>query len=208
MQNKTKLIIIAGPQSSGKTTVINLLKKKYPYLAFIEEINQYTLAGKSHMGAPFVTKKMELQIGDATIKAIRSAHSSGKKVIIETGIFHLAWLEEACGSVEANSYFTKYILAHDSLDPRIIFIDTKPTVSFFRRKKIYLKRIRKAGIIDVKVKDEMLAKYKIKIVKMYPYFLKYYHKIPFKKIMIRNSYKKYDDFIDEVSQITNQFLNS
>lgn len=208
MQNKTKLLIIAGPQSSGKTTIFNLLKKKYPKFTFISEINQYTLEGKFHMGAPFVTKKMEIQIGDATIRAIGSATSSAKTVIMETGIFHLAWLEEVHGTAIANAYFSKYILAHNSLEPIIIFIDTKAKVSFLRRKKIYLERIRKAGVINTKEKREMLKKYKVKIVKMYPYFLKYYRKIPFKKIMIRNSYKDYQQFIDGVVQITNRLLKS
>jgi len=43
-----KIIIIAGPQSSGKTTTFNFLKTIYKEAVFVEEINPYFFI-KNHL---------------------------------------------------------------------------------------------------------------------------------------------------------------
>lgn len=54
----TTLIIIAGPQSSGKTTAFEFLRKKYPSFRFIPETNMYSVADRNHRGAAYVTKEL------------------------------------------------------------------------------------------------------------------------------------------------------
>ena len=54
----TKLLIIAGPQSSGKTSAFNHLKSKYTNFHYQEEINPYSLAGKNHPGGAFTTNEL------------------------------------------------------------------------------------------------------------------------------------------------------
>jgi len=152
----TKLLIIAGPQSSSKTTVFNLLKKKYPKLSFVEEINQYGLVNKKHMGGAFVDRKTEIAITKEDILVAKKIDRSKKVVIMETDIFHIVYLEKFAGKKTADEFYQRYLEAHKGLDTTIIFIDIKPRTSFQRRRKIYLKRIKDAGIIDLKTKKQML----------------------------------------------------
>lgn len=206
MRAKTKLLIIAGPQSSGKTTVFKLLQKKYPNATFVPEVNQYLIYGKKHLGSAYVTKETELLISKEDIRITKKIDRSKKLVIMETGIFHAAYLEKLVGRKTADKFYPKYLDAHTGLDPIILFIDTKPQTSFKRRKKIYLKRIADAKIKDSKVKQEMLEKYKKNIYDLYPFWIKYYKKFPFKKVVIKNSRKSYNKFIDEVLLLTKNII--
>lgn len=205
---KTKLLIIAGPQSSGKTTVFELLKKKYAKIKFIPEINPYAIAGNNHLGGAFVDAKLDKKIVDISIKKIAVVNKSYKTVCVETGPFHIAWLAENTDQKTVDVYFLKYLKALKPFEPTILFIDTKPAVSFRRRKNIYLSRIKKAGINDRREKKRMLNKYENKIKRLYPLLIKYYKKLPFAKIMIRNSYKSFRQFKNEVYEAAEKFIRS
>jgi len=210
MSSKTKLITIAGPQSSGKTTIFNLLKENYPQALFLPEINPFTFK-KDHLGAAYVTKKFEKQIVEADINQIKNLKHSlynnrlknNKKsrprtVIVETGIFHLVYLDETIvGKKTAEKFLSKYLLALQRFKPLILFIDTKPHVSWQRRKNHYIKRLKKTKSTSGKEKKKFLERHKAKIYRLYPLWLKHYQKLPFKKIIVKNSYKDYSKFISE-----------
>ncbi len=202
----TKLLIIAGPQSSGKTTIFELLQKKYPRFTYVPEVNQFGILSKKHMGSAYVTRDVELMITKEDIKVTKRIPRNGNSVVMETGVFHIAYLEKFAGRKTADEYYPRYISAHQRLNPTILFIDTKPKTSFKRRKHIYLKRIRDAKITDPEVKRHMLQKYKKNIYDLYPYWIKYYKKFPFKKIMIKNSRRDYDSFIEEVLEKTRKYF--
>ena len=194
-----KLIIIAGPQSSGKTTVFNLLRQKYPVHHYLEEINPYTLVGKDHPGAAFTNGELEIKLVNHELKILETLSSwldppageagRTKMVIVETGIFHLVYLEKFAGKALANRHYQKYLKLHQFFKPQIIFIDTKPEVSWRRRKDNYLARIRKSGITNPTEIYKRLNKYQTNLYHLYPLWLKYYQKLPFEKIMIKNSKK-------------------
>lgn len=207
MQAKTKLLIIAGPQSSGKTTVLKLLETKYPEANFIQETNQYSLVNKNHLGAAYVTCDIEKQIVSEDIRIIKKIDRNKNLVIMETGIMHMGYVEEICNKKIADRFFQKYISAHKDLEPTVIFIDTNPQISFKRRKKYYLQRIQNIGITKSEEIDEILRKYENKIKKLYPYWLKYFKKVPFKKIMIKNSQKSYNKFMREIEKKVTDILN-
>lgn len=95
-------------------------------------------------------------------------------------------------------FYKRYVDIYKKYNPIIIFLDTKPRVSWRRRKPYYLERIKKSGITDVKEKQKMLKKYRQTIDDLYPLWLKWYKKFPFEKYMIKNSYKSYKKFVDEV----------
>lgn len=198
MRVKTKLIIIAGPQSSGKTTVMKLLEKKYPHIPFIEETNQYTVVDKNHLGGAYVNSQTETFINDEVIKKIEAVSREQNIEFIESGIMHCVYLEKFCGERTAEKYLKKYLRAQVGLKPILLFIDTKPNISWRRRREIYLKRIDKTGITDAKRKKEMMGKYRANIFTLYPLWHKYFHLIPFEKYMIKNSYKKWDIFEKEI----------
>lgn len=200
----TRLIIIAGPQSSGKTTALNLIKKKFPNLTIINETNQYSLVSKKHLGGAFVTKEIEQKILDTDIKVVAKINRSLPVVVIETAIFHMVYGEYYCNKQLAKKYYSKYIHCHKNLHPIIIFINTKPEISWKRRKPIYLKRIKDNEIIIPSVKKTVLNKYRKIIYNLYPLWLKYYKIIPFEKYMIRNSNKSYFKFKKELLDLVHR----
>ncbi|MEK7078478.1 MAG: AAA family ATPase, partial [Patescibacteria group bacterium] len=173
MRVKTKLIIIAGPQSSGKTTIMELLEKKYPHIPFIKEINPFTIISKNHLGGAYVDDETERKITDADIKKIKDINRNQKIVVMETGILHCAYIEYYCGIKAVQQYLQAYIKAHEGLHPIIFFIDTKPQISWKRRRKNYIQRIHRAGVTDAKKRKEMLEFYCTRIGNIYHLWHKY-----------------------------------
>lgn len=200
-RTKTKLIVIAGPQSSGKTTIMKLLEKKYPHTPFIEETNQYTVVDKNHLGGAYVDSETEKQINNADIEKIKAIDRNQNIIFIESGIMHCTYAEYYCDEKTAKSYLEKYIRAHEGLHPIIFFIDTKPQVSWRRRRKTYIQRIDRAGVTDPKKREEMLEFYRTRISNIYPLWHKYFRLIPFEKYMIKNSYKSWEVFEKEILNI-------
>lgn len=205
-KQKTRLIVIAGPQSSGKTTLFQVLKKRFPKNIFLEEINPYLLTGHKHFGAAFVNKNLQKAICNADIQRTLKITNSktDHTYIIETGIFGLAYLEKIFGARKANIYWKKYLTIYKKFTPIIFFIDTKPIISWKRRKDKYLLRILNTGIKDKKSINKMMKKYNKNLNDLYPLFIKYYQKIPFKKYQINNSRKKQLVFINQVLQLFKQ----
>jgi nicotinamide riboside kinase len=204
-----KLMIIVGPQSSGKTTLFNFLKTKIKKALFLEEINPFTLVGKKHLGGAFVDLKLEKQIINEDLKRLKKIvyQPSEKELVIEeTGIFHLIYLKKLANEEICTHYFQKYFRLYNKIFPLIIFIDTKPQISWQRRKQIYLSRLK--NITDQKQKKLMLKKYREKIFELYPQWHWLYRYLPFKKIIIKNSYKKKRDFLKEALKIVDLFLHS
>lgn len=200
MRAKTKLIIIAGPQSSGKTTIMKLLEKKYPHIHFIEETNQFTVIDKNHLGGAYVDNQTERHINDVVIEKIKAIDRNQSVIFIESGIMHSPYMEYYCDEKTARSYLKKYINAHEGLHPLVFFIDTKPQISWKRRRKAYIQRIDKAGITNLNKRKGMLDFYRTRISNIYPLWHKYFNLITFEKYMIKNSYKKWDVFEREIME--------
>lgn len=201
MQKRTKLFIIAGPQSSGKTSILAYLKKKFPHFFFIDETNQYSLIGKNHPGGAFVTRETEEAIAETDILKIKNIDQNIPCAVIETGIMHCSYHENFMSKSAAEKYFQAYIKAFNRLTPYLIYLDTKPHVSWQRRRPKYLERIAKAGVTDPSRKKEMLTKYRKNIETLYPLWTKYYGKVPFQKYFIKNSYTDWEKCKRKVKQI-------
>jgi len=202
-----KLIIIAGPQSSGKTTLFNSLKKKVKNAVFLKEINPFTLVGKKHLGGAFVDLKLENKIIDNDLKRlikIINQEFQKKLIIEETGIFHLVYLKKLTNGKNFRYYYQKYLKVYKKFLPKIIFIDTKAQISWQRRKSIYLSRLKK--ITDQKQKNLLLKKYRQKIFELYPQWHLLYNHLPFKKVLIKNSYKTRADFLKETLKMADLFF--
>ncbi len=199
-----KLIIIAGPQSSGKTTVFQFLQKKFPSFRFVPETNMYSVADKNHRGAAYVKKDLEIKIVEKDLEKIEKISRSVRTVVMETGIFHLMYLEAIADKETAELYYLKYRKAHGKLQPVILFIDTKPAVSWKRRKPIYEKRIK--CLKEPKEKKQVMQKYSSTIERFYPLWHKWYKKFPFEKYMIRNSYKTEEAFLKETMALFRKYI--
>jgi len=199
-----KLIIIAGPQSSGKTTLFKVLKNRYQNWRFIEEINPYQF-DKNHPGAVFVDKKLQLKLLKKNLEVIKNIDSK-RTTVIEGGIFNLVYGEKFCGAKTAQIYLKKSLKLYKNLDPLIFFIDVKPEVSWRRRQDIYFARIKKQGVTDEKEISKLLTKYQKNLYSLYPLWMKYLEKIPYQKIIFRNSYVGEDEFIREAFLQIQKFL--
>ena len=202
----SKLIVIAGPQSSGKTSLLNNLKKKYSNWHFIDEINPATVTGKKDFGAVNTGTELEKKIIERDINNIRNISRDHQIVVLECGIFHYVYARHFIYREQANFYFKEYLKAHKGLDTHVIFIKTIPEVSLERRKEKYLKRIMDKGITDKKIIDEYLEQYRKVIDDLYPLWLECYKKVPFPKIMIENSYKEKSRYLKEADEIIQSLL--
>ncbi len=195
MKGRASIYIIAGPQSSGKTTLWNLIRESKPDWNYIEELNPYLLRGNTHRGGAYVTNALELEITEKDMNETASLQADSMTHVIETGIFHLVYLEHYCGKDTADTYFPRYVSSYRRLDPCVVFIDTEPQNSWSRRKNTYEKRLDAAGVTDAYERKKSLARYRAFIENMYPVWLKYYELIPFRKIKISNSHGDYSRFL-------------
>lgn len=196
----TKFITVSGPQSSGKTTLLNYLKKKYPHWQIIDEINPASITKKKDFGALNTSVEIEKEIIEANISLVSSIERNHKTVLTEQGIFNYVFNQYFLYKKLADEYYHKLFKAHNGLDCFIVFINIKPEISWQRRKEKYIKRITNKGINDKNIIDEYLEQYKKIIFDLYPLWIKCYKKIPFKKITIENSYKEKHIFLEEAEK--------
>ena len=202
----TKLIIIAGPQSSGKTTLFKYLQKKHPNWQFVSDTDPRTVTGKKHFGAVNVSAELEEKILEQDLKNIKNIDRKKEIVIAECGIFNCVYAQHFLYEKLANHYYKEYLKIYEGLNPYVFFIKTIPEISWQRRKEKYRKRILDRGVTDQKIIEEYLYEYKKIIETLYPSWLEFYKKIPFKKIMIENSYKEKGQFLKEADKIIQSLL--
>lgn len=204
MNQKPLIIVISGPQSSGKTTLLNHLQEKFPKVKFLPEINQYNIISAKHLGAAFVTQDVERKIIEKDIAITKQESKKYSLMIIETGIMHLPYAEICINNKVAASYFNVYKKLYDRMNTHIILIDTKPAVSWKRRKSKYLKRIK--HIKDPKLKQTLFDKYHRRIFDFYPVWKKYTKLLPYKKYIINDSYITKTKFLKKSIQIVSNIL--
>lgn len=203
----TKLIIIAGPQSSGKTTCLNYLKKNHKDWEFVDEVNPRTITGKKNFGAINTNADLEQKILEEDIKNIQNIDRNRKIVILESGIFHYVYARHFLYKKLADHYYLEYLKAHEKLNPYVIFIKTDLDVCFARRKPKYLKRILEKGVTDQNVINQFLDEYKEVMRAIYPYWFDCYKKVPFSKLMIENSNIEKNIFLKEAKKIVLNIVN-
>ncbi len=202
----TKLIIIAGPQSSGKTTTLNYLKKKHPEWHFVDEVNPASITGKKDFGALNTSAQLERKIIEEDIKNIEKISRGHKFVLLECGIFHYAYARYFLYKKIADEFFQKYLGAHHGLDPFVLFIHTKPDASWERRKGKYVKRLKNKGISEPDIMEKHLTKYREMIETLYPFWLDCYKKVPFPKMTIPNTVKSKGVFLKEADKVIQSLL--
>jgi thymidylate kinase len=216
--SKIKYIVIAGPQSCGKTTAIEFLKAKYSdRFIFHPEINPYTVSKKAALGSIVTNNKIEHLIHSEVLKRIKNINGSTKSYIAETEIFHLAYILMLRGKSYYRKKMEEYIKALGKQELYVIFINTQPEISFKRREKEYLVRISKEvkrrciqGLVVNKFKKEMLQKYEERIKEMYPNLITVYNDISFAeaKCTINNSDLDLAVFTNSVERALLQMLKT
>jgi len=206
-----KIVVIAGPQSAGKTTATGFLANRHKdKVKFYDEVNQYKLfPEKTKLGGVVVDEKMERAIHEADIERTRKIVKEEKRSLIETAMFHLVYHEKLIGREFYELADREYREVFEGVDLRIIFIDTKPEVSFRRRRPIYEARIEREikekgwiGRVASEFRRMMLEKYKKRMEENYPWWKRVYEEIDYaqEKIVIENNERSQEDFLAEVDR--------
>ncbi|MFZ6034603.1 MAG: deoxynucleoside kinase [Patescibacteria group bacterium] len=204
-----QFITIAGPQSSGKTTAVNHLRRKHPDWYFLDVVDPYTIGGMQHAGAAYTDRDLQTNIMKVELMKLNAMKNKVNPVFLaEMGIFRLVYARYFYGKGLPDEFFDQYINAYEAFDPYLVFIDTKPEISFHRRKNRYIERIKNRGITDKKKFDKMLKKYQDTVFHLYPYWLKFYDRIRFPKTLIKNSYISEQEFLNEIDKAVNGFVFS
>lgn len=164
-------IVIAGPQSSGKSTAIEAIREKFPEAKVYKEINPFTVSkkGERHKGGAFVTPRLQKRIQEANLARLKTISRKRKGIYLEeTGVLGLAHAKMRLGEKAVNDYLGKYKKVLGKLNAAILFIDTRPEVSWKRRKDYYAEKAKE--IKSGEKRKEVLQRYKDYLYKIYPEF--------------------------------------
>ncbi len=210
------LVVIAGPQASGKTTGWEFLKNKYGQVAdFYEEMNQNILfPEKVKLGSIIVDAKMERKIHEADIASIAEMKMRNKLRVAETLMFHVVYYEEMVDKEFYERGKKDYQEALREFQVGVIFIDTRPEVSFRRRESEYERRIKNeierrglGGSEAKRFRQEMRGKYLRKMKERYPLWKQVYDEIDYaEKRVIDNNDLSEEEFLKQVVEVFEAML--
>ncbi len=210
------MVFISGSQSAGKTTLFNYLKNFYPQAKFQPEINPYTVVGK-HSGGAFVTTDLQKEISRLTAEQFKILSKPAKEGLVfwETGFMNLAYVLRN-GKDENYLYFKKeYLKLARLAEVKIVFIDTRPEVSWQRRRANYLKRVQEY-LEDNHIKEEKreevtqqrMAKYKKNLWLMYPLFKETLKVLNLPTYVIENNGNSLEEFLDRGRQLIDKIVSN
>lgn len=191
-------ICIAGPQSSGKSKAIKFLAQRLKDIKIHKEINPFVIGSKNHLGGVFVGKNLERKIIETDLKRLLWLSKIKRREchLVETGLFHLVYAQEKLGQGTFKKIKKEYQDLLNKIEVGVLFLDTKPQISWARRRGYYLKRtlaeIKKGGLRGVeakKLQDQMMRKYKKRIFDLYPLWLKMFESLSYPKVKIPNNGK-------------------
>jgi thymidylate kinase len=188
--NKMQYLIIAGPQASGKTTTKNYLEKRCKdcnnnNVIFLQETRSIINRKYNPFGALTITRDLEYKIIEEDLKRLKDIEETEKnKEIIyvdETSIFSLA--HSGLHNIETKPYFNEYLDVLKKLNPKILFLDVKPEISWLRRKSRYEKRVENMHEDE---KKEAMNGFRTYLNYVYPELIKMFWQIDLPKVRITN----------------------
>lgn len=203
-----KYIIIAGPQAAGKTTTKKYLENKYENQEIIFLQNSRNIVNKNCNpgGALTVTRNLEFQMIEEDLNRLKTIEEKSKInpnsiYVDETGIFTLA--HSGLYNINIKDYFKEYINLLSKLNPKIIFLDVNPEISWTRRKEKYEKRIEN---FDENEKINARKELKNYMNFVYPKLIKMFEKINLPKIKIDNQLNK-EEAMKNIERIFYNIVN-
>lgn len=197
-----ELIIIAGPQAAGKSTVITTLASCYqgiaalfprkwsPLIFPLQESRQIIVHKYLLLGAVFMSSEQEREIVNCDLARmelmLQRARDRKKRVVYldECNIFTLAHAA-AHGIRDVEKYWDEYVLQLQQLSAKVIFLNIPPELSWERRSRRYEQRLiyfHNSQHASVRVR------YRDYLVKIHPLLLETYERLPFPKVMIDATY--------------------
>ncbi|NOY15282.1 MAG: hypothetical protein GXP43_03640 [bacterium] len=212
-----KSVIIAGPKSSGKTTLFEYARKKLAgnqEVFFQEEINPYTFMGGNFAGGVFTDRQLQQKIMEATLATINKFLLSKTCCVWETSVLNLAYVKQ----MDEKWYYQikdKFLNPFMRINPVVVFIETAPARCWRRRKDNYLGRIKKYfaehGITEPKkqeeVKQKRLQVYKDNLYQMHYFFKDVLTDIPCPVYIIDNDHDDEKKFLADGLKLVKKIIN-
>jgi thymidylate kinase len=128
---------------------------------------------------------LEYKIIEEDLKRLKDIEETEKnKEIIyvdETSIFSLA--HSGLHNIETKPYFNEYLDVLKKLNPKILFLDVKPEISWLRRKSRYEKRVENMHEDE---KKEAMNGFRTYLNYVYPELIKMFWQIDLPKVRITN----------------------
>jgi len=185
LSGRVCLIIVAGPQGSGKSTAQRYLAERYSNIVtlieaarilFDEDRRKGTMLGGALVGSEFEKRIMNLDL-----ERMSKISVEGNRQMIyldETNIFSVAH-ESLRDPVFAQRMYENYMKALDSLRVGILFTNVPPDISWVRRRRLYERRYK-----DMTDFEERIRKSREYLWRIYPEMIKLYERLPFAKRLV------------------------
>lgn len=188
----SEMVIIAGPQAAGKSTVIASLdeccrtgcpfssNRKPPVLFPLQESRQIVVHANMLLGAIFMRPEHELEVVRCDLRRMDQilAHSRNRLVYLdECNVFTIAHaVGHGVGDIE--KYRDEYLRRLEKLNAKVVFMDLPPEISWARRWRKYEQRL----IYFPKGQHRaILQKYKDYMEKTHGLLREVYERLPFAK---------------------------
>lgn len=191
----SELIIIAGPQAAGKSTVIeklaehyqglaNLLLHKHPPLLFcMQESRQVIVHKYMLLGGIFMSQEHEEEVIEcdlARMDRIQELNQQQIYYVDECNIFTLAHAA-AHGILNVESYWNFYLRRLEQLQAKVVFLTVTPEISWARRKPSYEKRL---IYFPESEHAEIMENFRQYIERLFSALFDIYDKLPIPKMMV------------------------
>ena len=201
-----KYVIIAGPQASGKSTLVSHLSSKYPdgiyflgrtnnepnllvssELIPMEESRQVIVNRRQLKGAIFMSYLDEIEVIHTDMirmfKILRDREDTGELYVDECNVFTLGHAK-AHGIDLLDGYFRQYMDLLSSLNTSVLFLNVSPDISWERRQFSYRQRL---WDVPLEERAKVLGQYEAYLHQLHPELVAIYDLLPFPKIKIDSS---------------------
>jgi thymidylate kinase len=208
-----ELIIVAGPQAAGKSTIINQIcsqyqnispffgnaRKRIPPIFPLQESRQIIAHKDMLLGAIFMKPEQEREVVlcDLARMDLMLARRRDRLIYLdECNIFTIAHAV-AHGVKEVRSHWAEYVSRLQGLNTKVIFLDVPPEVSWERRRRKYEQRL---VYFPGNRHRSIMRRYKEYLTRLHPLLLDVYRRLPFPKEMLDGQLPE-KDLIQKVSGV-------
>lgn len=209
----SRLVIVAGPQAAGKSTVIAKLSSQPQNVAPffgdqrasiifpLQESRQIITHKHILLGAIFMTLEHEIEVVNCDLERmdlILQRNQNQFMYVDECNIFTIAHAL-AHGVTQVEKYWDEYVVRLARLNAVVVFLNVLPSISWDRRSRRYEQRL---IYFPEDQREIILERYHSYLTKLHPLLLDVYSRLPFPKVIIDSSCSE-DNVIEMVcEQIT------
>ena len=191
----SEIVIIAGPQAAGKSSVITSLDRQYrdvtkyfcgkkgALLFPMQESRQIIVHKHMLLGAIWMTKEHEREVVDCDMERMDLILKRNEKELVyvdECNVFTIAHAV-AHGIIEVEQYWYEYMLRLDRLKAKVLFLNIPVEISWERRRVHYERRL---VYFSKDQHQSIMRRYRDYLDIMRLSLIDVYKRLPFPKSMI------------------------